>query len=362
MKNISEIDKNFKNQQVIKGDMKIYDIEAEPFKIYGVFKPENDSEFIRMPREVAGKVSQGVRDLNNHTSGGRVRFKTDSRYIALKCHLPYINLMPHMPLSGSSCFDMYADGEYVHTYMPDWDFMGKYFKECSEDFSVAEFEGVVEFEDKKMRDIVINFPLYYAVEKVFLGVEESARIESGGEYRHKTPVVIYGSSITQGGCVSRPGNLYANILSRRYDFNFINLGFSGNARGEDAIAEYISKLDMSMFIYDYDHNAPNAEHLENTHYKMYKTIRNSNPDIPIIMASRPSLCGSKKDVEERIRIIEDTVKKAKTEGDNNVYFVNGMDMFYSHDSNMMTVDGCHPNDFGAFCMAEAFEKVIKNLL
>ncbi|MDY3929741.1 MAG: SGNH/GDSL hydrolase family protein [Clostridia bacterium] len=352
MKNISEIDKNFKNQQIMKNNMKVYDVEEKPFKIYGIFKPENESKFIRIPREIAEAANEGVRDLNNHTSGGRVRFRTDSQYIALKCHLPYVNLMAHMPLSGSAGFDIYADGKYIHTYIPD----------CGASSDSAEYEGIAEFEDRKMRDIVINFPLYNAVEKVFIGIEDSAQLKSGEEYLHKVPVVFYGSSITQGGCVSRPGNLYASVLSRRMNFDFVNLGFSGSARGEDAIAEYISKLNMSIFVYDYDFNAPDAQHLRNTHYKMYKTIRNNNPDIPIVMASRPCMCGKKEDVEERIKIIEDTMKKAKSEGDNNIYFVNGIDMFYSHDSDMMTVDGCHPNDFGSYCMAEAFEGVIKKLL
>ena len=60
MKSISDIDKNFKTSAPPKGDAKFYDISEKPFKIYGVFKPENDSEYIRLPRDVAKETSEGV--------------------------------------------------------------------------------------------------------------------------------------------------------------------------------------------------------------------------------------------------------------------------------------------------------------
>ena len=364
MKSISEIDKNFQSQQIQKDNIKIYDIEESPFRLYGIFKPENETEFIRIPRKTAKDTSESVAMLNSHTSGGRVRFKTDSKYIALKCILPYINLMPHMPLTGSVGFDLFADGKYLKTFIPDIENLKEYYAHYNDkNYQMTlGYEDIIEFNDRKMRDIIINFPLYNAVNKVLLGMEDSAKVEAGNEYLHKIPVVFYGSSITQGGCVSKPGNLYASVLSRKYNFDFINLGFSGSALAEDTIAEYISNLEMSIFVYDYDHNAPSATHLKDTHYKMYKTVRDKHPDIPIIMASRPNMCIDEEHITERINIIKDTIKKAIAEGDKNVYFINGQDMLNSLDPNMMNVDTCHPNDFGSYCMAQAFGKIIEKLL
>lgn len=359
MSNISEIDNNFKSENINKENLKIYNINEKPFKLYGIYKPEGESEYIRIPRDVAEKTSTGVRDLNNHTSGGRLRFKTDSTRVVIKCKWEFFGMMPHMAVTGSCGFDLYADGEYVSTFIPEIKYIDGY--RPSFDSSTG-YESSVSFNDKKMRDIVINFPTYNSVSNLIIGLDADAEVCEGNEYKNKKPVVFYGSSITQGGCVSRPGNMYQNVLSRRLDFDYINLGFSGNARAEDAIADYIAGLDMSLFFYDYDHNAPTVEHLEKTHYKMYKKVRDRHPDIPIIMVSRPNMTPNEKEVNERIRVIENTLKRAKSEGDNNVYFINGMDIFNSHDHNMMTVDGCHPNDFGAFCMAEAFEKLLRKLI
>lgn len=356
MKNITEIDKNFKAESLQKEDIKFYDIRQEPFRIYGVYKPEGSAGYIRMPEEAAKATNEGVATLNHNTSGGRVRFRTDSNYIALKCIMPQIDIMPHMPATGSCGFDLYADGKYVKTFVPQLSYNGNF-----HDINKG-YESAIEFGDKVSRDIIINFPLYNCVSDVLIGLKGNAQLLPGNEYTHKLPVVFYGSSITQGGCASRPGNMYPSILSRRMDFDFINLGFSGSARGEQAIAEYIAKLPMSVFVYDYDHNAPTVDHLRKTHYRMYRIIRDSQPDLPIIFLSRPNFITGKKETAERLKVIEDSYQAAKTHGDTNIYFISGQDMLYSHDPDMMNVDGCHPNDFGFFCMAEKLEEVLKKII
>ena len=123
------------------------------------------------------------------------------------------------------------------------------------------YESVIDLGETKMRQITINFPLYSAVSSLEIGLQETAVVESPTPYRVETPVVFYGSSITQGGCASRPGNCYTAVLSRRLDFDHVNLGFSGSGKAEQEMADYIAGLDMSVFVYDYDHNAPNLAHL-----------------------------------------------------------------------------------------------------
>jgi lysophospholipase L1-like esterase len=108
--------------------------------------------------------------------------------------------------------------------------------------------------------------------------------------------------------------------------------------------------------------------LEKTHYAGYKRFRAKQPTTPIIMASKPDWDlvndNSNPEInEKRMRIIENTYLRAKAEGDENVYFVNGFTDFYPSDiRGDCTSDGCHPNDLGYHYMAEAFAKVIKNLL
>ena len=270
MSRISDIDKNFKVQIVSDRDDAVYLNANNPvFEINGVFY--EDGKYRRMPKAVADNVSWGVSGLSSHTAGGRLRFKTNSRFVILKATLGDIGKMPHFALTGSAGFDLYEKADdkqkYVASFVPAFDIS-------------RTLSGIINFEDSKMREITINFPLYSEVKELFIGLQDTAEISKPTPYKHKTPIVFYGSSITQGGCASRAGTSYEGFISRRLDTDYINLGFSGNAKGEDAIAEYIKNLDMSVFVYDYDHNAPDTEHLKNTHEKMFKTVREANPTLP----------------------------------------------------------------------------------
>ena len=178
-------------------------------------------------------------------------------------------------------------------------------------------------------------------------------------YLNEKPVVTYGSSITQGGCASRPGMSYQAILSRKLNCDYVNLGFSGSAKGEDEMIDYISNLDMSLFILDYDYNAPSCEHLKNTHEKLFKAVRKNHPDLPVIMMCRPKHILTGEECERR-ETIETTYKNALEKGDNNVYFIDGAELT-SLCGNEGTVDSCHPTDFGFNSMAEAVYNVMKDI-
>ncbi len=342
---ISKIDKNFEVKTNIgKEDIKFYDAESEPFKIYGLIK--ENGKFRRLPESVAKSISGMVCVLSTNTSGGRVKFVTDSSYVVVKAMMDGLGKSAHFAFTGSIGFDLYVGNEYVKTFIPPV-------------IATDGFENIIEFGTKEMRDITINFPLYSNVNTLYIGLEEDAKIEKAKPYTHEKPIVFYGSSITQGGCASRPGRCYESIVSRRFDTDFINLGFSGNAFAEDEITDYIKELDMSVFVMDYDHNAPTLEHLEKTHEKMFKSIREQNPDLPIIMMSRPRFYLID-DEEKRREVIERTYKNAVLSGDKNVYFIDGKALTELC-GNEGTVDGVHPTDFGFASMAEALCKVIEKI-
>lgn len=195
------------------------------------------------------------------------------------------------------------------------------------------------------------------MKELYIGLEETCKILPPTPYKISMPIVYYGSSITQGGCASRPGNSYQSFISRRLDCDFINLGFSGHAWAEDEIANYIKELPMSAFVYDYDHNAPTVDHLLNTHEKMYKIIRDNNSELPIVMISRHDQHDFP---DERREIIKDTYRKAGADGDKNVYFIDGRHLMRLAQDNG-TVDGIHPNDFGFASMAEVIGDLLADI-
>lgn len=349
MKDISKIDSNFiVKTSLNKTDIKFYNVNEAPFKIYGMFY--DSGCFRRMPEDIAKSVSEGVYNLHTHTAGGRVRFKTDSKYVAIHTKIPGVTNFSHMPLTGTTGFDLYVTEEkenYVNTFIPPFETT-----DC--------YESVIDFNFAEMREITINFPLYNGVNELYIGLSEEASVNAADPYEIETPIVYYGSSITQGGCASRPGNSYQSIISRRFNADFINLGFSGSALGEDEISEYISRLDMSAFVYDYDYNAPSAEHLRNTHEKMFKKIRSCHPKLPIIILSRPKFYPTSGEMTN-LEIIKTTYKNALENGDKNVYFIDGKTLM-SLAGNDGNVDNCHPNDLGFASMAKAVGDILENVL
>ena len=202
--------------------------------------------------------------------------------------------------------------------------------------------------------LTINFPTYSNVSELYIALKEGSKLGHGMKYRNKKPVVFYGSSITQGACASRPGNIYQNVFSRRMGMDYINLGFSGSGKAEDVIVDYMAKLEMSVFVSDYDHNAPNVEYLEKTHEKMYKKIRERNPDIPYIIMSKPDFEGTYDINVRRRNVIMRTYENALFSGDKKVYFIDGEAIFKGDYADMCTVDTVHPNDLGFALMAKAF--------
>ena len=101
MIDVAKIDNNFKIETSIKKQgIRFYSIDNPPFCIHGVFK--EDGMYRRMPQEVAKKVSDGVFSLHTHTAGGRIRFKTDSPFIALKAEywLNHNFLLPVLPIAN----------------------------------------------------------------------------------------------------------------------------------------------------------------------------------------------------------------------------------------------------------------------
>ena len=350
--NLDEVDKNFAVDSTIdKKGLRFYHFEDEPFRLYGRLERGEGGLLYRIPREVAEKTNSGVLRLSANTSGGRVRFRSDTKRVAIIARYNKIELRPHFALTGVAGLDLYSGNDFLGGFLPPPEMKNN------------AYESVITIPlEREMRTLAISLPLYAELIDLYIGIDEGARLEEAPPYKHETPVVYYGSSITQGACASRPSACYPAILSRMFDVDFHNLGFSGNARGEETIADYIASLDMSAFVCDYDYNASTPEHLKKTHYRLYKAYRDSNPDTPIIFMSSPNFEKDPVDRRKRENIIKKTIKLAKEQGDFNVYFVRGKDMFGKEDRENCTPDSTHPTDLGFYRMAKALNKVIAPLL
>lgn len=346
MISITDIDPNFRiPAELHRDDLVWRNACEEPFSLHGVFR--ENGLLRRMPEAVAREVSEGVLVLHTHTAGGRLRFTTDSPYIAIHAVLPGIGRMPHFALSGSAGFDLYeSEMGYIKTFVPPMDMTNGY-------------EELAEVGEGGLRTYTLHLPLYSQVSELYIGISETAQLFPPPPYRIDLPIVYYGSSITQGGCASRPGMAYPNILSRRLDADQINLGFSGSARAEEVMAAYIAGLSMSAFVYDYDHNAPSCEHLAATHAPLFRAVRDAHPDLPVLILSRPAFDLTAEESRRR-DIVRATYETARAAGDHHVAFLDGPALMRAVGRDG-TVDGCHPTDLGFAAMAEVVERELRGM-
>ena len=149
------------------------------------------------------------------------------------------------------------------------------------------------------------------------------------------------------------------------DTDYINLGFSGSAKAEEVMARYLAAQNPSVFVLDYDHNAPNAEHLKNTHYPLYKTVRQAHPDTPIILMTMPTTAGRESHPWHAARREEifKSFQRARDEGDKNVYLLDAYGVLGAAAyGECGTVDNCHPDSLGFLRMAELLYPLLNKLL
>ena len=360
MNDIAKIDKNFEVKESFDDNDKLdlYAIPNDKTSLYGIFYEEE--RFVRVPKEVAYQNSKALIGLYGNTAGGRLRFSTNSKKIKIIVKWDAKSSLNHMPSTGVSGFTMqedFSDGSnrFVCTFIPPMN-------------SPTGYESEYTFTESKERNFTIYFPLYNNVTGFTLAIDKGATLGKGVPYKNMKPILYYGSSITQGGCASRPDNSYESFIAKWNNIDHINLGFSGGCRAEEPIVNYLSNLDAGIFVCDYDHNAPTVEFLKNTHYKLYETYRKVNPDTPILFLTRPNVytCAVRRDnglmnPEDRIKVVKATYNKAKKLGDNKVYFLDGRKLF-GKDYNHCAVDGAHPNDIGFYFMAKAINKMLEKII
>ncbi len=315
---------------------------------------ENKGEFWRLPVSGHEAFPKPVWDLAHDPSGGRIRFRTDSSSVALRLEWPHPPGMRNMHSFGQSGVDLYVGDTYWNTAVPDKDATpGKVYEHVY-------FKG----QKRVMRDITIYLSLYSPVSVREIGLDKDAAVESASPFAVAAPVVFYGTSITQGGCASRPGMSYQAILGRKLNLNHINLGFSGNGKGEAALARAVAALDASVFVLDFAQNNSTVDSLEQVYDPFVGILRERHPDTPIVaitpIYAASELTGSRRNEQMR-DLIRKVVSRRIAAGDNHLQLVEGTDLLGPSRVDGL-VDGTHPNDLGFEWMAEGLAGRLRKML
>lgn len=363
---ITEIDKNFKDAAVITENGKTYNLPCYPFTLHGgIF--EEEYGFVSMPQKIAETVSEAVEWGSKCASGIRLTFSTNSKILTLEVEAYSPVFMKNMTFIGSNGFSLTEKIGKKEKFKGEVTPPFGEIKNKSETIELLKkYSMTFNLEGGKMRDYVLYFPLYSGVKRLKITIGEKARVEEFFGYKKDVlPVMYYGSSITQGASASRPNNMYQSFVAEKTNVDYVNHGFSGNALGEIEMAEFLASEKCSVFVCDYDYNAPNADHLKNTHERLFKIFREKQKNTPVIFLTKPDkheIRGADKERDERAEIIKNTYLNALKNGDKNVYFIDSRNIFPRDVSEHAFADGVHPNDLGMYFMAKAVVKVLKKIL
>ena len=329
--------------------MKWYHLTDPALSLEGLALSDREGRrYWRLPADVIDQVNSGVSEVAKFPSGARVRFATDSRRIALCAVVGPAGYIKNVGAIGKCGLAGYVDGEWHYVVYP-----------AASD--AEEMTGAYDL-DGKMHEHTVYLPLFTLLYDLMIGLDDDAQVKPPRPYAVQKPIVFYGSSITNGASATHAGNAYVSIVCRRLDASFLNLGFSGSARGEENIARYIAGLDMSLFVMDYDHNAPDAAHLEATHERFFRIVREAQPDLPIALISKPDFDIDPEGNAARRAVIRRTYEHALAAGDARVRFIDGETLFGTTERRDCLVDGTHPNDLGFRRMANAITPVLRELL
>ncbi|MBR5385214.1 MAG: SGNH/GDSL hydrolase family protein [Bacteroidales bacterium] len=333
-------------------------IDATAFPLYGKIADSTSTTYGRLSQSTEDVTRKPVARLGRNSAGLSIRFRSNAPEIHARWHNTAYH-MPHMTDVGVGGLDLYIllNGKWHYAASGfTWDTSSS-----KERKLIANMEPV-------MREYLLNLPLYDNIDSLELAVPDGYVLEGPAVDRpvRRRPVVMYGTSILQGGCASRPGMAHTNIISRRLDREVINLGFSGNAKLDLEIARWMASVpDPGVFVLDY---APNsvASLIDEKGEAFFRILRDAHPDVPVIFVEDPlfphiifdkeayeevtSKNASQKALYERLR----------KQGEKNVYFVSSRGMI--DEDGEATVDGIHLTDYGMMRYADLLAPVIAKAL
>lgn len=323
------------------------------------FYSETGIGYKRLPDRAKGKVTDAVWNQSRHSSGLAIYFRSDAKNIKVRYTVSGPRSMAHMPTTGVSGLDLYridAEGQWQRLW-------GSY---SFADTITYTFKNNVE--NKRYGrgyEFRLYLPLYNGVKWLEVGVPAGASFEFM-PVEPEMPMVVYGTSIAQGACASRPAMAWTNILQRRLDYPLVNLGFSGNGLLAPEVIEFINEIDGRLYILDCLPNLTerSAKEIENLAFDAVRQIRDKH-DAPVLLVEHIGYSNMSSDtvlmagVEKANKALRRAYTRLIENGVANLHYLPSEEIGFTQDC---WVDYIHPSDMGMQRQADAVEKKAREIL
>ncbi|RBP35877.1 SGNH-like hydrolase/esterase family protein [Roseimicrobium gellanilyticum] len=313
---------------------------------------ETQPSLQRLPERLKPTIPPKVWRLAQIPAGVRVRLRTDSVHLTLEAKTGTYKVAPS-PALGLIGIDLYVNGRYHGSTLPE-----------KEDGLIKKTWDTGK--RVEMRDITLYLPIGTPTLIQSITLDPGAKVELAPPYSHPKPIVYYGSSITQGAQTSNPGMAFPCVLGRWLDMDFINLGFSGNGKGEPALAHAVAEIDAACFVLDYWAN-PTPTEYSTTLPGFVDIIRAKHPTTPILVPSpyyNPSEAFGSRMGEYQVakrKFAPKFVEQRRAAGDANIHFVDGFSLISPDQADALS-DARHANTYGMFLYARGLEPHLRRVL
>lgn len=312
-------------------------------------------DYGRLPGAAKGIVRDAVWGLSQNSAGLYLQFTTDSPEITVQYEVTGGHALPHMPATGVSGVDLYSPAG----------------ERCWGDYGFGTpvtytYKGLTP-NDKGAYTLYL--PLYNTVKWLKVGVPAGrsfAFVPADTAFAAQRPIVIYGTSIAQGACASRPGMAWTNILHRLTGVPVVNLGFSGNGRLEPEMIDFVAAIPAALYVVDC---MPNMYVPEDSVYTLVvnavRQFRRLRPQVPILIVEHPGYANGETNAEQRgkdeypDRAQRRAYADLKREGGKGLHYLSRGEVAMPEDG---MVDIIHPSDYGMEAYAKAYNKAVRKIL
>lgn len=335
--------------------LRYHSLDSMP--LLGTLAPDASVPYTRLPDSLRNVARGPVWNLGQNSAGLALRFRSDASDINLRWLSADTSYMSHMAPTGSRGLDLYVLGDDSV-----WTTLGCARPNRHNRLSDAE---VMRGMEPRMHEYMLYLSLYNGVDSIYIGVDSMAKVlpPAVNLPRRGKPVVMYGTSILQGACASRPGMSHTNILMRGLQHEVINLGFSGNALLDPEIARFMAQADAALYVIDAMPNcAPDL--VDKRMDEFINILRSAHPDTPILLVESPIFPATrfkpalKAFVDDKNRRLKAIYNRHK-EYDPNIFYFEGADVLGG--DNEATVDNTHFTDTGFSFYAGVLLPVIERL-
>lgn len=341
-------------------DIKWYSADSLPLIGKGIDDACTAHRYQRLPDSLESKVKRhAVYYLGTQPAGMSIRFASDAPAINVKWNSLYKVEMNHMTPTGIRGLDL-----YTLTGDSTWTFVNSARPNLG---SKSSQTTIIANMDPVMREYMLYLPLYDGIDSLYIGIDGDYKLlqPSVSLPSIEKPVVLYGTSILQGGCANRPGMAHSNILTRRMNREMLNFGFSGNGQLDLEVAEVLAAVpDPAMYVLDFVPNVNEAQ-IDTLMIPFVEIIEKAHPGIPILFVEDPRFPHGRYDYKMRHEVdYRNLLMKEKYDilatRFPNLHFLSSIDIV-GHDHEAF-VDGIHYTDLGFIRYSNVLQPVLEQII